>query len=140
VDLSGKKLEAPYPLSLGESSGHWQNDTLVIETDGLRADNTLLDAAGMPHSESLRLTERLRLRQGGALLEDRIRIDDPETFSAPWETKLEFRKLPAATEIPLDICLDRVDAGKPAVDWSSPLVRLSKTARANPRAAAGGAR
>jgi hypothetical protein len=121
VDMSGQKLEAPYPLALGESGGHWEGETLVIDTDGLRADNTMLDSAGMPHTESLHVTERLRLLHNGAKLEDLIRIEDPKTFTKPWDTRVEFRKLPTGTEIPLDICLDRVDAGKPAVDWSRPL-------------------
>ncbi len=121
VDMSGQKQEAPYPLSLGESSGHWDGDTLVIHTNGLRADNTMLDSAGLPHSEALSLTEHIRLTNGGRRLEDRIRIEDPQTFTRPWETVLTFNRLPDSHEIPLDICLDRIDAGKPAVDWSRKL-------------------
>jgi hypothetical protein len=122
VDMSGRKLEAPYPLAMGESRGHFEGNELVIDSDGFRADNTLLDSAGLPHSEKLQLTERLRLKSGGALLEDRIRIQDPATFTHPWETVVEFRRLPATYEIPMDVCLDRTDAGKPAVDWSRKLL------------------
>jgi hypothetical protein len=118
VYLDGKNWEAPYLLSLGESNGHWQGDTLVIHTDSLRADNTLLDSAGMPHSENLMLTEQLRLVNGGRVLEDRIHVEDPDTFVHPWDTVVRFRRLPDSTEIGLDVCLDRVQAGKPAVDWS----------------------
>ena len=121
VDMSGKDLAAPYPLSLGESLGHWEGGALVIKTNGLRADNTMLDAAGMPHSEALTLIEHIRLIGGGKQLQDRISIDDPETFTQPWETVVTFNRLPASAEIPLDICLDRTDAGKPAVDWSRKL-------------------
>ena len=121
VDLSGKKLEAPYPLSLGESLGHWEGDTLVIHTNGLRADNTLLDSMGMPHSEALTLVEHIRLIHGGKQLQDRIRIEDPQTFTRPWETVVTFNRLPDSHEISVDICLDRTDADKPAVDWSRAL-------------------
>ncbi|MDB6013752.1 MAG: hypothetical protein JWL65_6002, partial [Gammaproteobacteria bacterium] len=65
VDMSGRKLEAPYPLAMGESRGYFEGDELVIDTDGFRADNTLLDSAGIPHSEKLHLTERLHLKSGG---------------------------------------------------------------------------
>jgi hypothetical protein len=118
VDMSGRKLEAAYPLSMGESLGHFEGNELVIESNGFRADNTYLDAAGMPHSEDLHVTERLRLMDGGAMLEDRIRIDDPATFTRPWETVVKFNRMRASYEIPMDICLDRTDSGKPAVDWS----------------------
>lgn len=119
IELRDMKLEVPYPLSLGISSGRWDGDTLVVDTIGLRGDNTLLDAAGMPHSQALKLTERIRLVDGGRALETRIRFEDPATFKEPWETVVRFRKLPAGTEIKEDICLDRIDAGKPAIAWES---------------------
>ncbi len=121
VDLTSHPQEVLYPLSLGVSKGHWDGDTLIIDTIGLRFDDldtTWLDAAGMPHSDSMHLIERLHLNQGGRTLEDHIRIEDPKTFTSPWETVVRFRKLPARTEIPLDVCLDRVAAGEPAVRWS----------------------
>jgi hypothetical protein len=123
VDMTGRKVEAPYPLAMGESRGHFEGAELVIESDGFRADNTLLDSAGLPHSEKLRVTERLHLREGGALLEDHIHIEDPETFTRPWDTVIEFKRLPSDYEIPLDICLNRIDSGKPAVDWNRSLPR-----------------
>ncbi len=112
------KVDVPYPLVLGVAKAHWAGDTLVIDTDGLRPWDTFLDTAGMPHSDALHLTERLRLIDGGRRLEDRIRIEDPQTFTHPWETLVEFHKLPKETEIKEDTCLDRRDAGQPAVDWS----------------------
>jgi len=121
VDMSGRKLEAAYPLAMGESLGHFEGNELVIESNGFRADNTYLDAAGMPHSDDMHVTERLRLKDGGAVLEDRIRIDDPATFTHPWETVVKFNRMRSSYEIPMDICLDRTDAGKPAVDWSRSL-------------------
>jgi hypothetical protein len=126
VDMSGKALEAAYPLALGESLGHWEGDTLVIRTNGLRADNTLLDAAGLPHSEDLVVTEYVRLINGGKQLEDRISLEDPKTFTRSWETQVTFNRLPKTYEISMDICLDRTDAGKPAVDWSRPLSKGAK--------------
>lgn len=117
VYLTDKAKEVPYPLSLGLSHGKWQGDTLVITTTDLRADNTLLDSAGMPRSEAMKITERLRLLDQGKTLEARFTFDDPETFTKPWDTVVRFKKLPSSTEIKEDICLDRVDAGQPAVAW-----------------------
>ena len=66
--------------------GHWEGNTLVIRTVGL-IDATVMDASGLPHSERLTLTERLRVLPD-LRLEDRITIDDPENYSRPWETVL----------------------------------------------------
>jgi hypothetical protein len=81
------------PSYMGESVGRWEGDTLVIETIGLN-DLTFLDRDGMPHSASLRVTERLRLIDGGKRLEDLVRIDDPETFTQPWTARVVFERKP----------------------------------------------
>lgn len=117
VYLDGQRREAPYPLALGVSHGSWDGEALVIDTTGFRADNTILDAAGMPHSEALHVVERLRLLDAGRVMEDRITIDDPETFTKAWTTVARFQRLPAQTRIKEDVCLDRIDAGRPAVEW-----------------------
>jgi len=116
VYVADKAREVPYPLSLGLSQANWEGQTLVVKTTDFRADNTLLDSAGMPRSESMKITERMRL-VNPTTLEARFTIDDPETFTQPWDTVVRFKKLPQGSEIKEDICLDRVDAGKPAVDW-----------------------
>jgi hypothetical protein len=131
VYLTKKQLPVPYPLSLGVSTGQWQGDTLVIHTYGLRADNTLLDAAGMPHSTQMQVWQHIHLTDHRRVMVDRVTIDDPETFTRSWDTEVRFRRLPADTEIPLDICLDRTDAGKPAVDWSRKLARPAQVATAS---------
>jgi hypothetical protein len=116
VRITDKERDVPYPMSMGVASGQWEGDTLVINSVGLRADNTLLDSSGTPHSERLHLTERVRLVDRDTL-QDRITIDDPMTFSRTWETVLTFKRQPAGTEIKDDVCLDRVDATQPAIDW-----------------------
>jgi hypothetical protein len=81
------------PTFLGESVGRWEGDTLVIETVGLN-DQTVLDRDGMPHSKAMRVTERVRLVDGGKRLEDLVTIDDPETFTAPWTARVVFERKP----------------------------------------------
>lgn len=122
VKLTQDALEVPYPLSMGVSRGRWEGDTLVIETTGLRADNTLLDSTGLPRSEQMQLTERIRLIDRNTL-ENRLSIQDPATFTAPWDAVLRFKRLPAGAEIEQDVCLDRIDAGQPAIDWKKTLRR-----------------
>lgn len=117
VDLTARERDVQYPLSDGFAKGTFSGDTLTIDTIGRRADNTLLDSMGMPNSEALHLVEQLRLTDDSQTLEDRITIDDPQTFTRPWTTIVKFRRQPAGTEIPEDVCLDRLEAAKPAVAW-----------------------
>jgi hypothetical protein len=79
------------PTYMGESVGHWEGDTLVIDTIGIN-DKTVLDRDGMPHSAGMRVTERLRLIDGGRRLEDQVRIDDPATFRSPWTARVLFER------------------------------------------------
>jgi hypothetical protein len=67
----------------------------------------------MPHGSRLKLTERIRAI-GPDRLEDRIRIQDDETFLRPWETVVTFRRQAAASRDE-DVCLDRIQAGEAAV-------------------------
>jgi hypothetical protein len=68
---------------LGDSTGHWEGDTLVVETVG-QNDKTWLDEAGIPHSSDMKVIERIR-RPDMAHLEIEHTIDDPKTFSKPWK-------------------------------------------------------
>jgi len=104
VDVDGPSMNAPDLQWSGRAVAHWDGDTLVIETADI--DDTLLDASGMPHSSKLKITERLHLLEDGTL-ENRMRFEDAETFRAPWDTVVTYRKLPKGTEVGEDICLDR---------------------------------
>src|SRR2546421_6557171 len=58
IYMDGRKLpDDPLPTWLGYSIGHWDGDTLVVETAGFN-DRTWLDRSGHPHSEKLRVTEK----------------------------------------------------------------------------------
>ena len=67
---------------LGDSIGHWEGDTLVVETVG-QNDKTWLDESGIPHSNQMRVLERIRRPDFGHLEIEHI-IDDPKTFTKPW--------------------------------------------------------
>ena len=97
--------------TVGLSRGEWVDDKLVVKTDHL-IDTTPIDSAGLPHSDALKLTETLRLRSPDVL--SRIRFEDPATFTRPWETVVTYRRKPGA-RIQEDVCLDRLQAGEPAV-------------------------
>src|SRR5580700_6968360 len=65
IFMDGRKLpKDPNPTWMGYSVGHWDADTLVVDSSGF-VDNNWLDNSGHPGTESLRLTERFRRRDFG---------------------------------------------------------------------------
>lgn len=96
------------PLYLGQSIGHWDGSTLVIDTNSYN-DMTLLDDAGLPHTDALHTVEHIRLLSSGQL-EDRIRIEDAGAYASAWETVLRFSKRPNAI-VTEDYCLGRIGHG-----------------------------
>ena len=70
------------PYYSGHSIGHWEGDTLVVETAGYK-DKTFLDATGAPHSYEMTTTERYRTINGGNQLEVLVTITDPLYLTEP---------------------------------------------------------
>ena len=73
---------------MGDSVGHYEADTLVIDTIGFN-DKTWLDNAGHPHSDALHVIERLRHADSNTL-ELALTIDDPKAYTKPWTEDLRF--------------------------------------------------
>ena len=67
----------------GDSVGHWEGDTLVVDTIHFNG-KTRLDTIGHPHSEQLHLTQRFSRPDLGHLAYEVI-VDDPKTFTKPWK-------------------------------------------------------
>jgi hypothetical protein len=112
VDMTGNDLQPLYPLAFGTANGKFENGSLIVVTRGLTK-QTFLDRSGLPHSDDLVLTETMRLKNGN-VLENRIRIDDPKTYTSAWETVVTYRRQPRA-RLKEDVCLDRIRQGKPAI-------------------------
>ena len=79
------------PSWYGESIGHYEGDTLVIDTIGLST-KTFVDPYRTPHSDKLHVIERWRLAEGGKTLEVEMTVDDPETYDKPWKATLSYRQ------------------------------------------------
>lgn len=82
----------PKPSWYGESVGHYEGDTLVVDTIGLNT-RTFLDNYRTPHSEKLHVIERYRLTNDGRVLENLIWVEDPDTFNQPWSATQRYRKV-----------------------------------------------
>jgi hypothetical protein len=82
VFLDGRKLERdPNPSWMGYSVGHWDGNTLVVESNGYN-NRTWLDFVGLPHSEGLRVTERFQ-RVSFGMMKLSMTMEDPAVFSRP---------------------------------------------------------
>ena len=67
----------------GDSVGHYEGDTLVVDTIGLN-DKGAVDGFHTPHTEQLHVVERYRMLDGGETLELQVYIEDPGAFTTPW--------------------------------------------------------
>lgn len=83
IFMDGRKhSKDPDPTWYGESIGHWEGDTLVVDTVGFN-DLFWFDFAGHPHTEQLHVVERITRPDLGNLVEE-ILIDDPGAYQKPF--------------------------------------------------------
>ena len=92
VIVMDKPLPPPQSLIVdpkynGHSVGHWDGDTLVVESAGFN-DRTFLDASGLPHSDEMTTVERIR--KVGNQLEDVITIHDPQMYERDWQARFVY--------------------------------------------------
>jgi hypothetical protein len=83
------------PSWYGDSIGHYERDTLVVDTIGID-DRTWVDGFGTPHTKQLHVVERYHLIDGGKVLEADIHVEDPGAFTRPWNAIQRFRQSEAA--------------------------------------------
>jgi hypothetical protein len=82
----------PKPSWYGESVGHYEGDTLVVDTIGLN-DRTFVDTYRTPHTDKLHVVERWRMIDDGKKLEATVTVDDPETYFQPWSGFLRYDRV-----------------------------------------------
>jgi hypothetical protein len=92
------------PTYYGHSTGHWEGDVLVAETVDLRAD-TNLESSGLPHSEQLRVVERIWL-ENDDLLKDEITLFDAKAYTKPWTVTKRYNRMPAGDALLPYVCLE----------------------------------
>ena len=92
IYLDGRKPSAKVlddPTFAGYSTGHWENDTLVVDTVAIRED-ALFDTFS-PHSDQFTVRERIRFVSPG-VLEDRFTSTDPKALTEPFHSVRTYRK------------------------------------------------
>jgi hypothetical protein len=90
-------LDVPHSENLkpswyGESVGHYEGDTLVVDTIGMN-DRTVIDNYRTPHTEKLHVVERWKLIDDGRMMEVNIWVEDPDTFYMPWSAIKRYRRV-----------------------------------------------
>jgi len=87
ICLDGRSLTTlTQPAYMGYSVGHWEGDTLVVDTTGLDS-RGWLDMNGHPQTETTHITERYRRRDFGHM-ELQLIIEDPNAYAKPWGVNL----------------------------------------------------
>jgi hypothetical protein len=74
----------------GYSVGHYEGDTLVVQTNGFN-DETFLDSTGLPHSDEMVTTERIR-KIANDQLEDVVTIHDPKMYTRDWQARFVYNQ------------------------------------------------
>jgi hypothetical protein len=97
------------PAYNGHSVGHFEGDTLVVETAGFN-EKTFLDATGAPHTDELHTFERIR-KVSPTQLEDVVTIHDPEYYTRDWQARFVY-------ELRNDVRLEEYVCGEPHRDLS----------------------
>jgi hypothetical protein len=134
VRLNDRHSEPLTPSWYGDSVGHYEGDTLVIDTIGVKTDRpyAMIDLFGTPYSKSLHVVERYRLREWddvkdavernkkenwlmagdvfsnhrGKFLQLHLTIEDPEVFTTPWTATLTY--VPGSDAPSEAICAENV--------------------------------
>ena len=102
IFLDGRELPTdPNPSWMGYSVGHWEGDTLVVESAGFN-DRTWLDLTGHPHTEALHVTERFRRLDFGHI-QLQMTFEDPKTYAKTWTIPVEVTFAPD-TELLENVC------------------------------------
>jgi hypothetical protein len=107
IFMDGRQLPAAKDLEPwwnGYSVGHWDGDTLVVETIGFM-DDGWLDVQGSPLTNAGKITERYR-RPNFGTMELEVTIDDPKAYTKPFSAKVNYR-LSTDTQLIEFVCIDK---------------------------------
>ena len=101
LDRPQEKIDDVAPGYYGRSVGKWDGDSLLIDTVGIKT--TVNGYRGMPHSEQMRVTERLKL-VAPDILHDQITIEDPVVLEKPMVYTLAYKKMKSDYEMVEFVC------------------------------------
>jgi len=92
IPIDGRKHRDQEPTWFGDSVGHWEGDTLVVDTINFNG-KTRLDTNGHPHSDQLHIIEKFQRTDLGHIAYE-VTIDDPKTYTRQWKNTRIFNLRP----------------------------------------------
>ena len=93
----------PKPSWYGESVGHYEGDTLVVDTIGI-SDKLPVDIYRTPHTEKLHVIERWRMVDDRKFMEVVFTVEDRDTYYEPWTGMRRYRR--AAQQFHEEVCAE----------------------------------
>jgi hypothetical protein len=110
IFMDGRPLpKDPLPTWKGYSVGHWDGETLVVESNGFRDEDLWLDRKGSPLTDAATITERIR-RVNYGRLETQLTVNDPKAYTRPFTVTLNEYLEPDA-ELMDFVCLENDSSG-----------------------------
>ncbi len=91
IQTNGRPHLEDIDFQLGDSVGHWDGDTLVVDVTNFN-DKTWLDSARHTHSDQLHVVERYT-RLGPDVIAYEATIEDPKTYSRPWKIAMPLHRI-----------------------------------------------
>lgn len=99
-------VEKDQEFWLGDSRGHWEGDTLVVDVTDFN-DETWLDRAGNYHSDALHVVERWSFQDANTISYVAT-VDDPKVFAKPWTVRIQLNRREKGFELIEDYCFTLV--------------------------------
>jgi len=123
IFMDGRELESdPLPTWMGYSVGHWEGDTLVVQSNGYN-DKTWIHRDGLSHTTGLRITERYRRTDFGHIQID-VTYEDPGTFDSPLHAVIDMEFM-ADNEMLETVCNEASEEGD---RWSGAITQAEQDA------------
>jgi hypothetical protein len=91
IYLQARHSSGVKPSWFGESIGHYEGHTLVVDTVGVDT-RTFIDSFETPHTDKLHVVERFHLTDDGRTMQVDVHVEDPGAFTSPWNAVQIYRR------------------------------------------------
>ena len=115
IYLDGRKFSDPDTVIYtynGESIGHWEKDELVVQTKYFEPNEHYIDS-GLPISDQFEMVERMRMKEGGKILEIEYTMTDPKMWKGEWKNTKRWLRMDNS-DIPESECLPNLNKNLPS--------------------------
>ncbi len=120
VYMNQKHSENFDPDWYGDSVGHYEGDTLVVDTVGLGGDS-LIDRFGVPQTSRTHVVERYRIGEDGNRLVAHVTVNDPDMFHKPWSGTITYSLRGSATRLAETRCAENNKDAATGEDFAIPI-------------------